>query len=505
MNALLKRPSTRLLGLVATAGIVFVLLITTIVDDASLSRRAGGGETNTDSMIVSHLGLTDVGSRSIQVAIEVESNNEPVSGAFIRAKLQLPSERSVWIRARSGSDGRYSAKYPAREDGTYTLAVIDVKMRDMTFNENASVRLETSVTIGSPEPPTATPTEEPAPPTATATEEPVPPTATPTDEPAPPTATPTNPPASPTPTDTPDVPTATATEPSPEPSATATATQDPASCNMGNAGNTWHPPSDHEHGDAPPQAIVDWSCATFGHTVIYGGDEGTANENEYKHRGFGGMTLVDDGVTSYIRTHMMTTPLGRSGPCHSYEVYSVKNGVVVGFWQGWISYTDNGLCDPARQNLVIQCEDSSMRPIIKAAQASCGSPPPFENWYANNISWSWDIGINSEQTTFADGDPQDPSTWIQTGDTEPTRRIEAAWYQGRTASALAGAGIDFGDWFCANNLGDDIQQSATPNAPGGCAQGYLDQWISPDMTSVQFPGNSVQKTFNCPNCTFPNH
>lgn len=490
MNQLFRRPSTRLLGLVGTLGLVFVLLITAVIDNASLSRRAGGNDSSV-SMIVSRLSFTEASNHSAEVNVEVTSNNVPVDGASVRAWITLPTGRSMWMRGRTDSNGQFARQIRTWFDGTYQLEVVAVSKRGMTFDEAGSVELESELTIGSPSlPPTATPTETPDPPTATPTEESSP---TATNEPGP-----TNTPVEPTMT-------ATSTEPAPTASPTATATQDPATCDMGNAGNTWHPPSDHEHGDAPPQAVVDWSCASFGHTVIYGGDEGTANENEYKHRGFGGMILTDDGVTTYIRTHMMTTPLGRSGPCHSYEVYSVKNGTVVGFWQGWISYTDNAQCDPDHQNLVIQCEDSGIRPIIKAAQESCGNPPPFENWYANNIVWSWDIGINSQQTTFADGDPQDPSTWIQTGDTEPTRRVEAAWYQGRTAAALTAAGISFGDWFCANNLGNDIEQSATPDAPGGCGQGYLDQWISPEMTTVQFPGNAVQKTFNCPNCTFPNH
>lgn len=269
--------------------------------------------------------------------------------------------------------------------------------------------------------------------------------------------------------------------------------------------NAWHAPTDHEHGDAPPAVVEQWSVDTFGHGVIYGGDEGTPNENLYKHEGFGGMTFTDDGVTVYVRTHLMTTPLGRSGPCHSYEVYAVKNGVVTGFWQGWVSYTSNRQCDPEAQNLIIQCGDSGIRPIIKVAQAACGNPPPFESWYANNIGFSWDIGVNTQQTTFADGDPQDPSTWILTGDNEPTRRVEAAYYHGRALFELNNAGISLGDWFCANNLGNDLQPSATPGAPGGCADGYLDQWISTSMTSVTFPGNSIQKTFTCPACEFPNH
>lgn len=288
----------------------------------------------------------------------------------------------------------------------------------------------------------------------------------------------------------------------------ATATEIPPTATATTApqiDNAWHAPTDHEHGDAPPAVVEQWSIAQFGHGVIYGGDEGTPNENVYKHEGFGGMVLQDDGATVYIRTHLMTTPLGRSGPCHSYEVYQVVNGAVTGFWQGWLSYTSNGQCDPAAQNLVIQCADSGIRPIIKAAQANCGNPPPFENWYANNIEFSWDIGVNTQQTTFADGDPQDPSTWVLTGDNQPTRRVEAAYYRSRAAYIMGINGIGFGQWFCANNLGNDLEPSSTPNAPGGCNDGYLDQWTSTAVRSVTFPGNSVQKTFNCPACEFPNH
>ncbi len=134
------------------------------------------------------------------------------------------------------------------------------------------------------EEPTATPTDEPP------VEEP---TATPTDEP--PVEEPTA-----TPTDEPPVeePTATPTDEPPVEEPTATPTDEPP---VSTVRQYWHAPGSHddlnvhEHGDAPPDWADEFSMASFGHPVMFGGDESTPNENVLKHQAYKGFLM--DAVT----------------------------------------------------------------------------------------------------------------------------------------------------------------------------------------------------------------
>src|SRR5690606_10080162 len=105
----------------------------------------------------------------------------------------------------------------------------------------------------------------------------------------------------------------------------------------------------HEHGDAPPQWLINWfaglgpdSRAVFGDGVIYGGDEATPGENMMKPQAFKGVafTLQTTGgpVDIYLRVHAQTNPMGHMARFHSFESYLRDPSGNVSIMQGWLDY-----------------------------------------------------------------------------------------------------------------------------------------------------------------------
>lgn len=291
----------------------------------------------------------------------------------------------------------------------------------------------------------------------------------------------------------------------PEPTATEPAGGD-GSTECGEPDNAWHPPmvngcaTGHEHGDAPPDWVTEFSQENFGHGVVYGGDEGTPNENAYKHEGFKGYHVTFDGVEIYFRMHMLANPMGHQGRYHSYEAYALDSSGNVSFWQGHLDFGDDEGADPNVR--VYGCEDVSVRPIMKVVVQNGCSGDVFEDWYSRaggSGLWSWDMGINIEASYYHGeslgnpSDPDDMSTWIETGDLGLTRRIELAWYEGR-------GNAPEGEWFCTTVNGAILD---TVGGPQECSQG-LPQYIAPTMTEVSAPGNAEQKTYPGEGVTLPN-
>lgn len=310
------------------------------------------------------------------------------------------------------------------------------------------------------------PTAEP-----TATNTGVPPTATST--PVPPTAT--NTPVPPTETPVPDV-------------------------------GEWHPPTDHEHGDAPPQWVTDWSMAQFGHGVIYGGDEQTPNEWINKPRAFKGYSftvVADDGqpLDIYARVHMQTNPLGRSAQYHSYEFYAGRNGEVLGFWQGWLdfgtarySYADVTLFEALSQdppdNLMLSLGHPGQSVFLDYEEV----------WYAQlSTPDGWEPVVTVvvlDASTDTDGNVtgnhglirEFSFRWIAEGS---TRRPE---YNNRNMADPRG-------WFCASVHGEILSMGS-----GTCHEG-IPQFISSTMPTVGdtvYSSPKYRKNWVCPDCVMPN-
>ncbi len=308
-------------------------------------------------------------------------------------------------------------------------------------------------------------------------------------------------------TNTPE-PTATET-----PSPTPTATEPPAT-------SLWHPPTDHEHGDAPPAWADTWSQATFGHPVVFGGDEATPNENLHKHEAYKGF-LIDFFTTwpytvdmeIYARLHFQTNPHGRAAQYHSYEIYALDQLTGdISFWQGWLDFGEvpaNRFEKPAT-TLTWALNNTDGDLILGQGAGSTGT----EDWYSRNTAaeWSWIIDLRvHDPSTTTDApaeytDPTNQSTWIPTGDYGLDRRLGLNFVvEGEEFNHILETRNmeNPRGWFCATVFGEITQLSVT--GPGDCNPGSLPQYIAPTMPEMPHPVHpSVSKVYPCPACQLPN-
>ena len=289
-----------------------------------------------------------------------------------------------------------------------------------------------------------------------------------------------------------------------QPTATATATPvQPPAGDMSDM--TWHAPGAHgdrpahEHGDAPPQWVLD-----AGYMPMFTHDAGTPGENVayWKHTAFKGYAGSFNGVDWYGVFHLDFQPAGRTSRFHSYQLWIKDGSGAVSHFNGWLDFGTGNNTGP---QVVETCgQDSGIRPIMLVTLPGC--PIRFENWYARaggSGGWAPDFGFNINPNYYAGGDPADPSTWLATGGIRNVdRRIEWAWYADR--SPVRGE-------FWATQWGDIV--SGPDDAACGTQRAYGDrsytvlcvrQYIAPTLPSVQFPGNAVQRSFNGAGVVLPN-
>jgi len=310
----------------------------------------------------------------------------------------------------------------------------------------------------------------------------------------------------------------TSTSPSPTPTATTMS-------GMGKCGepmDRWHAPvyngceTGHEHGDPPSS----WILAAGYNPMFHGHFNTSAAENSIKHTSMKGFSTRMDGVDIYFRTHFASNPQERFGAYHSYEVWTRDASGSVSHWQGW-NYSGRPTSNLERFARRSENGDPGVRPIILVTdQTSLDQGIGCEQWYASTASWSWDFGIticgsttvyqrNLEQTA---ADAFNQSIWRLTGDLGLTRRLEAAWYgpnsqyspnRGNPPKDRAFWTTQFGRIVSGPN--DPICTGTSVGLDGVTYNNVcLEQYIASTMTSVEFPGNAVQKTFSGTGVMVPN-
>lgn len=340
-------------------------------------------------------------------------------------------------------------------------------------------------------------------------------------------------------TETPTM-TATATKtPTATASPTATSTAVSGECSVPDGADTWHAPTDHEHGDKPPVWADDWSCAQFGHPVIFGGDEQTPNENIYKHNAFKGYSFnvtADDGstVNIYARVHMQTNPHGRMAQYHSAEWYFRDATGAISLMQWWsdfgtqrLSFAQEG--DYYNGALVMDSAVRTTNPLNVIIGYDDTSNPGYhasysgtEFWYAQASAggdWmpTFTVDFYDPSTFYTAGEETtatDQATWKPTGDFGLNRRLGFRWIAGgSTLQNIQGQPYltrnmdDPRGWFCTDLYGA-ILSSGSPE----CAAGSLPQHIAPSLPTIGDvnPNGSnpvprhYQKTWACPACGLPN-
>jgi hypothetical protein len=296
----------------------------------------------------------------------------------------------------------------------------------------------------------------------------------------------------PTPTAAPPTPVPPTATPVPPPTAAPTATP-----GMDMADMLWHAPGAHgtrpahEHGDAPPS----WVYAA-GYNPMFVHDGGTMGENvaDYKHTGFKGWAgKFTDGQEWYGIFHLDVNPAGQNNRFHSYQLWIKDATGAVSYFHGWLDFGVNANTGP--QKVVVCATDSGTRPIIMVNRAGCAAR--FENWYARAGATQYggpDVGFNISPNYF-DGDPAAPETWqsINGAANNLTRRIEFAWYANR--SALRGE--IWTDQFGRVMSGPTDARCGTQVTVGERSYTVvcIKQVVQPTLKTIQYPGNSVQRTF----------
>jgi hypothetical protein len=262
----------------------------------------------------------------------------------------------------------------------------------------------------------------------------------------------------------------------------------------------------HEHGIAPPAWV---QASTWPASFSHPGN--TPNENEQKHTAFKGFAFDDDGVNVYLIMHLDTNPNGQQGRFHSLQVWARDPTGAVSHWDGWHDFgTGNNTGPTIRGNR--GCESTSVRPIIAVNFTNCGSgPTQFESWYGSGRGgWTLDCGFNVKAQYYGGVSPSQLSnpdlgamaTWTPTGELNDVRRVECAWYADRSAQRGS---------FYATQFGQVVSGPADPRCgtqqPVG-AKTYtvlcIEQFISPTLPSVTFPGNAVQRNYPMNGVTLPN-
>lgn len=315
--------------------------------------------------------------------------------------------------------------------------------------------------------------------------------------------------ATPTPTAT-DVIPATATAVIPP---TATLVPVPTNTPMADHSNMfWHLPGTHggiaahEHGDSPPQWLLD-----AGYIPAFDHASNTPNENliPHKHSGFKGWAgtfgLKDtdpaNDVNWYAIFHLDFNPGGHVNRFHSYQLWIQDRSLAVSHIHGWLDFGKDNDTGP---NVVITCNTgSNIRPIMKLNKNDPACPPLFETWYANDASPGLDIGLTISPNYFAlatGGDPANPATWtpVRPGIAgNLNRRVEFAIYE----TTFGGKRGDF--W--TTQFGDSVSGETDPQCDGLHTRQVgtktytilcIKQTVQPSLPEVKFAtGNSVQTVF----------
>lgn len=267
--------------------------------------------------------------------------------------------------------------------------------------------------------------------------------------------------------------------------------------------HTWHAPTDHEHGDQPPAWADAFSCAQFGHPVVFGGDESTPGEaagisDPMVFVAFKGFAFEKYGVDLYLRVHLHTNPHGRSTIWHSYEMYARDASGSISFWQGWLPF------GTVVQGGGIDGSADMARVPYKHHIAGADIAGEVEVWYAGNselIPWTWDLVIRvyDPVTLYNAGENINPhamSQWEWTGKKGLTRDIQhAIYYSGGIGKYPDRNNPPLTGWFCATGQGQ-----ITTTGSADCASGELPQYVAPTMPALPNPGGMTKRTYSCPSC-----
>ncbi len=289
---------------------------------------------------------------------------------------------------------------------------------------------------------------------------------------------------------------------------------------------TWHAPGishgdrpAHEHGDAPPQFVLDFmGASSVDQAMLFTHAGNTPGENmlNYKHtafKGWYGEWRVASGLVKWYGVfHLDTNPAGHTSRFHSYQLWVQDPSGNTSHFEGWVDFGTGNMTGP--QKIVTCGVDSGIRPIMLVNQQGCNVR--FENWYARaggSGAWAPDFGFNINPTYFdiGSGDPLNVNDWRQIGGSPRNvdRRLEWAWYPNRSNQRGAFWATQFGQ--VVSGQSDPICSQVTTVGGKSYNNICLAQYIAPTLPEVSFNTvlsggrNSQQRTFPVGNgVVFPN-
>lgn len=231
----------------------------------------------------------------------------------------------------------------------------------------------------------------------------------------------------------------------------------------------WHSPTDHEHGDAPPQWVIgsgypsgyDSSSGFLGATSVI--------ENVAKHtsmKGFAATFKDKQGQNQevYLRAHIASHVMERSVRYHSYQFFLRDSSGVISMTQGWMNSGD-----PNGRRTRMQ-GDNGIRPILLVVDpASYQASRNCEQWYntTSRQGWGPDFGwtiCNSTSFWFAEEAQYQeyPGGIFYTKDygmQSPyglDRELELSWYRFDSVSASNRGSPPINTEFYATQFGDVV-------------------------------------------------
>jgi len=287
----------------------------------------------------------------------------------------------------------------------------------------------------------------------------------------------------------------------------------------------WHPAkahdglNPHEHGDAPPQWVLDWSQANLGSTQLFGWQPvETPNENYMKHQAYKGARGAISGVNVYLLHHSQSNPMDWPAPYHSWRLWVRDAQGGVSYLQGrmYFGWPDvrthrlgraeeepgyYGPSWPGRGQFIIGCR-------MQSDTATC------EQWYG----FAGDRAIHLSVTicgAAAICDPDnlqtmdaamDMSTWDLTGSQGTSRRYEISWY-GPTSQGIESP--RYNGWWCQQVAPTEPAHThyslpawahyAPAEGPNQCKAGFAPQYTSPTMPTSGIyykTGNTFTRSFS---------
>jgi hypothetical protein len=140
-----------------------------------------------------------------------------------------------------------------------------------------------------------------------------------------------------------------------------------------NSHAAWHPPTDHEHGDAPPQWVLDSSWQPF-------------TQSRESHRGYKGVLgRMANGVESYLIAHIISTAEARSHGDHDYQVWVKEPDGTVSHW-GRAGATDTSVLDYGHPPLLLSGKTDD-RPSIQEVNNNEAWYPPNKGTAVVDVAW----------------------------------------------------------------------------------------------------------------------